>query len=60
MAKMPGYENFLHDIAMKALEYEFEGKTIREWIDILKTINLPSGSALRKGCRKAMGRIVKM
>lgn len=36
MAKMPDYENFLHDIAMKALEYEFEGKTIREWIDILK------------------------
>lgn len=36
MAKMPSYENFIHDIAMQALEYEFEGKTIREWIDILK------------------------
>lgn len=36
MAKIPGYENFIHDIAMKALEYEFEGKTLREWIDILK------------------------
>lgn len=36
MAKMLFDEKFVHDLAMKALEYEFEGKTIREWIDILK------------------------
>lgn len=36
MAKMLFDEKFVHDIAMKAFEYEFEGKTLREWIDILK------------------------
>jgi len=36
MAKMLFDEKFVHDTAMKAIEYEFEGKTIREWIDILK------------------------
>lgn len=36
MAKMLSVEKLAYDIAMKAFEYEFEGKTLREWIDILK------------------------
>lgn len=37
MAKLPTYEEMAQEVARKALdECEYEGKTIREWIDIIK------------------------
>lgn len=36
MAKLPTYEELGKKVAEKAFEYIYMGKTLREWIDILK------------------------
>lgn len=36
MAKLPTYEELGKKVAEEALEYIYMGKTLREWIDVLK------------------------
>ena len=36
MAKLPTYEEMGKKVAEKALDEIYEGKTLREWIDLLK------------------------
>lgn len=38
MAKLPTFEETVQEVAQRALdECEYEGKTLREWIEIIKT-----------------------